>query len=186
VAKPGFFEFPHPVNETSARVVATGVMSMSAVAVLAEQPWIMFPLVYGFAARVTAGPRLSPLGLLATRVVTPRLPIEHRYSPGPPKRLAQAMGLVMSATALALHYRIRRPRAARLVLGALATAAGLEAAAGLCLGCKLFELGMRLRIVPESVCEDCRNIWRHRQVQPEGPSSSATPAVSLAVNSSRG
>lgn len=163
MAQPRLFEFPHPVNETSARVVASGVVAMAATAALADQPWIMLPLAYGFAARVAAGPKLSPLGLLATRVVTPRLPVEHGYSPGPPKRLAQAMGLGMSSTALVLHYGGRRPRAARLVLGVLAAAAGLEAAFGLCLGCKLFELGMRAGLVPESVCEECRDIWRHRE-----------------------
>lgn len=159
----GFFGFPHPVNETSARVVATGVVAMATSASLADQPWIMVPLAYGFAARVAAGPKLSPLGMVATRVVTPRLHVEHRYSPGPPKRLAQAMGLAMSVTALALHYGARRPKAARVVLGALAVAAGLEAAFGLCLGCKLFELGMRAGVVPESVCEECRDIWRNRE-----------------------
>lgn len=157
-----FFSFPHPVNETSARVVASGVVAMAATAAVADEPWIMLPLTYGFAARVAAGPKLSPLGLLATRVVTPRLRVEHRYSPGPPKRLAQAMGLAMSATAVALYYGARRPRAARAVLGALAGAAGLEAAFGLCLGCKLFELGMRVGVVPEAVCEDCRDIWANR------------------------
>jgi hypothetical protein len=162
MAKPRLFEFPHPVNETSARVVATGVVAMAATAALADQPWIMFPLAYGFAARVAAGPKLSPLGLLATRVVAPRLPVEHAYSPGPPKRLAQALGLALSATALTLHYRAGRPRAARLALGALAAAAGLEAAFGLCLGCKLFELGMRAGMVPDSVCEECRDIWSRK------------------------
>jgi hypothetical protein len=165
MAKARLFEFPHPVNETSARVVATGVVAMAATAALADQPWIMFPLAYGFAARVASGPRFSPLGLLATRVVTPWLPVEHRYSPGPPKRLAQAMGLGMSTTALALHYGAGRPRAARLVLGALAIAAGLEAAFGLCLGCRLFELGMRAGVVPESVCEECRDIWSQREAR---------------------
>ncbi len=164
-SKPRLFGFPHPVNETSARVVATGVVAMAATAALADQPWLMFPLAYGFAARVATGPTLSPLGLIATRVVTPRLRVEHRYSPGPPKRLAQAMGLAMSSSALALYYGARRPRAARVVLGALAAAAGLEAAFGLCLGCKIFELGMRTGVVPESVCEECRNIWSDREAR---------------------
>lgn len=159
------FSFPNPVNETSARVVASGVVAMATTAAAGDQPWLMFPLAYGFAARVATGPTLSPLGLLATKVITPRLHVEHKYSPGPPKRLAQAMGLAMSTTALALHYGARRPRAARVVLGMLATAAGLEAAFGLCLGCKLFELGMRAGIVPESVCEECRDVWSRREAR---------------------
>lgn len=164
----GLFSFPHPVNETSARVVATGVVGMAAAAVVADQPWVMVPLTYGFAARVVTGPTFSPLGQFATKVVMPRLPVEHKYSPGPPKRMAQAMGLALSASALVLHYRYGRPRAAKRVLLALMTAAGLEAGLGLCLGCKLFALGMKAGLVPESVCADCNDIWAR--------SGRATPA----------
>ncbi len=153
------FAFPHPVNETSARVVASGVVGMSVTAAALDQPWLMFPLAYGFAARLATGPTLSPLGQLATKVITPRIPVEHKFSPGPPKRLAQAMGLAMSGTALALHYRFRRPGAAKAVLGALIGAAGLEAGFGICLACKLFAVAMRAGLVPKSVCEDCNDIW---------------------------
>ena len=38
-----------------------------------SQRWIIVPLAYGFVARVTSGPRFSPLGLAVTRVVRPRL-----------------------------------------------------------------------------------------------------------------
>ena len=152
--------FPNPVNETSARVVAGGVVLMAAGAAALDQPWLMVPLTYGFAARVATGPKLSPLGQLATRVVTPRLKVNHRFSPGAPKRLAQGMGLAMSAGALLLHFGLRRPRAAKTLLGMLTVAAGLEAGLGVCLACKLFALGMRLGVVPESVCEECNDIWR--------------------------
>jgi hypothetical protein len=151
--------FPNPVNETAARVVAGGVVGMSALAVAGEQPWVMLPLAYGFAARVATGPKLSPLGQLATRVVEPRLPGSRSYSPGPPKRFAQAIGLTFSLTALFLHYRLGRPRAARIVLSMLLAAASLEAGLGLCLGCKLFALGMRIGLVPEQVCQECNDIW---------------------------
>lgn len=157
--------FPHPVNDTSARIVATGVVGMTALAVAADQPWVMLPLSYGFAARVATGPRLSPLGLLATRVVEPRLPGPRTFSPGPPKRFAQAIGLAFSATALVLHYRLGRPRAARAVLSLLLVAASLEAGLGLCVGCKLFALAMRAGVVPEDVCEECADIWSRRPVE---------------------
>lgn len=156
------FSFPHPVNETSARVVAAGVVAMTAAALAADQPWLMAPLAYGFAARVATGPKLSPLGRLATQVVEPRLPGRRRFSPGPPKRFAQGIGLTFSLTALMLHYRLRRPAAAKVVLTALLGAASLEAFLGLCLGCKLFALGMRAGVVPEGVCDECNDIWSRR------------------------
>src|SRR5579864_8180500 len=124
----GLFSFPNPVNETSARVVAGGVVTMATGAVALDQPWLMVPLAYGFAARVATGPKLSPLGQLATKVVTPRLKVQHRFSPGAPKRLAQGMGLALSGGALVLHYGFRRPTAAKRLLAALIGAAGLEAA----------------------------------------------------------
>ena len=49
--------------------------------------------------------------------------------------------------------------AAQIVLGLLAAAAFLESAFGLCLGCKVFALLIRLGVVPEEVCERCNNIW---------------------------
>ena len=155
----GLLSFPNPVNETSARVVAGGVVAMAGTAVLADQPWVMFPLAYGFAARVATGPKLSPLAQLATRIIEPRLPGRRKFSPGPPKRFAQAIGLVFSLTALLLHFGAGRHRAAKVVLTALIGAASLEAFLGLCLGCKLFALGMRAGLVPEAVCEECADIW---------------------------
>lgn len=151
--------FPNPVNEVSARVVAGGVVAMAGTAVAADQPWLMVPLAYGFAARVATGPKLSPLGQLATRVIEPRLPGRRKFSPGPPKRFAQTIGLVFSLTALGLHYGAGRPRAAKVVLSGLIGAASLEAFLGYCLGCKMFALGMRAGLVPESVCEECNDIW---------------------------
>ena len=80
------FSFPNPVNETSARLVAGSVAVLSVLTIAFQQGWAIPVLAYGFLARVLTGPKLSPLGLLATRVVTPRLPVRHRYSPGPAKR----------------------------------------------------------------------------------------------------
>ncbi|HET9690206.1 MAG TPA: DUF4395 domain-containing protein [Acidimicrobiales bacterium] len=150
--------FPNPVNETSARVVAGGVVALASATVALDQPWLLAPLTYGFAARVLTGPKLSPLGQLSTRVITPRLPVADRFSPGPPKRLAQGIGLAVSGTAALLAASGRR-RAAYRVLGVLIGAAGLEAAAGICLGCKAFAVLMRAGVVPDTACEACNDIW---------------------------
>ena len=77
------FSFPNPVNEKAARVVAGGVVLMSLAVLVFDAHWILIPLVFGFAARVMAGPRFSPLGQLATRVVAPRLG-RPRLVAGPP------------------------------------------------------------------------------------------------------
>ena len=159
------FTFPNPVNEYAARTVAAGVVVMAVAAIAFQQPWILIPLAYGFWARVLSGPRFSPLGQLATRVVAPRLPFEPKYVPGPPTRFAQAIGVVFSSTALVLWYGSGDHTAAFVVVGLLTGAAFLEAAFGLCLGCKGFAVLMRLGVVPESVCLECSDLsLRHPEL----------------------
>jgi hypothetical protein len=149
------FSFPNPVNETSARVVAGAVAVLAVIAVAFQQGWLLPVLAYGFVARVLTGPTLSPLGLVATRVVTPRLRVSHRYSPGPAKRFAQAVGAVFTLTATLLWYAAGEHTAALALVGVVAVFASLESAFGLCVGCRVFYLAMRVGLVPPSVCEDC-------------------------------
>jgi hypothetical protein len=152
------FSFPNPVNEVSARLVAGGVVIMSLLTIGFNLKWATIVIAYGFVARVLTGPSLSPLGQLATRVVTPRLHIAPRPVAGPPKRFAQGIGVAFSVTALiftALGYW----GAAQVVLGMLAVAATLESVLGICLGCKAFAVLMKFGVVPEEVCERCNNIW---------------------------
>ncbi|MGZ0230138.1 MAG: DUF4395 family protein, partial [Acidimicrobiales bacterium] len=56
------FSFPDPVNEVSARLVATGVVLLTLTLLLTTTPWLLWPLTYGFVARALPGPPLSPLG----------------------------------------------------------------------------------------------------------------------------
>jgi Domain of unknown function (DUF4395) len=149
------FSFPNPVNETSARLVAGAVAVLAVIAIAFQQGWLLPVLAYGFVARVLAGTTLSPLGLLATRVVTPRLAVSHRFSPGPAKRFAQAIGAAFTVTATLLWYAAGLHVAALALVGVLAVFASLEAAFGLCVGCRVFYLAMRVGLVPPSVCEDC-------------------------------
>jgi hypothetical protein len=156
--RPELLTFPDPVNEVSARLVAGGVVIMALTAVAFDQPWLTAVIAYGFVARVASGPTLSPLGQFVTRVVTPRLPVAPRPVPGPPKRFAQGIGAVLSVTAAVLALGFGLPTAAYALLGALALAATLEAAVGLCLGCRLFALLMRAGVIPDEVCERCNDV----------------------------
>ena len=153
------FSFPNPVNEVSARLVAAGVVLMGLATIAFDAKWILFPLAYGFIARVLTGPTLSPLGQLVTRVITPRLGAEPKYVAGPPKRFAQGIGVAFSVTAFILTFAFDDFGAAKVVLALLVVAAFLESALALCLGCKAFALLMRIGVVPEEVCERCNNIW---------------------------
>jgi hypothetical protein len=152
-----FFTFPNPVNETSARIVAAGAVLMGTAYVLTGWAWILVPLTWGFVARVLAGPRLSPLGLLATRVLTPRIHRPHRLVAGPPKRFAQGIGAAFTVTASVLVV-LGAQTPARAVVAALVVAASLEAFAAVCLGCIIFARLMAWGVVPESVCRECADI----------------------------
>src|SRR6187402_2682157 len=103
---------------------------MSAVAIALDQRWLIAVIAYGFVARVLTGPTLSPLGQLVTRVVTPRLGLEPKPVPGPPKRFAQGIGAVLSVTAAVLALVFGQITLAYWLLGVLIAAATLESVFG--------------------------------------------------------
>jgi hypothetical protein len=154
------FSFPNPVNETSARLVAGGVAVLAVLALAFQQGWLLPVLAYGFLARALTGPTLSPLGRLATEVVTPRLPVQHRFVPGPPKRFAQAVGAAFMVAASLTWYAAGSHLAGSVLLAVIAVFASLEAGLGLCVGCKVFFAGMRLGLVPPQICEECSRALR--------------------------
>ncbi len=154
------FSFPNPVNEVAARVVAGGVVVLCVATIASDQGWVLVPLAYGFWARVLTGPTLSPLGQLATRVVAPRIAAPRPVA-GPPKRFAQGVGVAFSSTAAVLWFATGLHTAALVVVGLLATAAFLESALGLCLGCLAFGVLMRRGLIPDDVCEACADITVH-------------------------
>jgi hypothetical protein len=151
------FGFPNPVNETSARLVAGGVVLQGLAYLAFRQWWQLIPLAYGFLARVLTGPRLSPLGQFVTRVVTPRIGGEHRLVAGPPKRFAQGVGLVFSGGAL-LAVAAGAPWLALALISGLVFAATLESVFAFCLGCMVFSQLMRLGVIPSDICEECNDI----------------------------
>ena len=147
--------FPNPVNEVAARSVAGMVLALALATILTGEPWLLFFLVYGFVAKVLTGPTLSPIGLIATRLVVPLLNIPEKPVPGPPKRFAQFVGLVVSSVDAVLFIWVS-PIAGKSVLGVLAVFAALESGFGFCAGCFVFGYLMRWGLIPESVCLACR------------------------------
>ncbi|HKC28065.1 MAG TPA: DUF4395 domain-containing protein [Jatrophihabitans sp.] len=155
--------FPNPVNEKAARTVAAGVLVLTVTTILLATLvgtgwlWLTAVLAYGFVARVLAGPRLSPLGQVATRVVAPRLGAA-KLVPGPPKRFAQAMGATMTLVAVVLHFGFHADIAAVSLLGLVIIAATLESVFAFCIGCAIFNALMRAGVIPERVCLECANV----------------------------
>jgi len=150
--------FPDPVNETSARLVAAGVVAQAVIFIAVREWWVLVPLTFGFFARVATGPTLSPLGQFVTRIATPALEVERRrrrpgfpsrHVPGPPKRFAQAIGLAFTATA-SIAWGLGAPAVAVALVVMLAVAATLEAGFAICLGCIAYSAIWG--------CDDCDDI----------------------------
>ena len=148
------FSFPNPVNEFSARFVAGMVSILTIATILTENQFVAGFLLYGFLARVATGPTLSPMGLLASRVIVPVLGNPTKLVAGPPKRFAQTIGLVFSATAF-IMLMLDFVLIFQITLSILVIFALLESLAGFCAGCFVFNYLMKWKIIPQSVCESC-------------------------------
>lgn len=169
------FTFPNPINEVSARIVGGGVALMVVAAIATDSLWLIAVIAYGYVVRALAGPTFSPLGQLATRVITPRLPVEPRWIAGPPKRFAQTLGGGLALASLASAFLFGRTDIAYMLLGVLGLFATLESVFSFCVGCKIFGVLMRLGLIPEPVCASCANIWERRS--PRDGAGAATYTV---------
>ena len=150
----GLFDFPDPVNEKAARVVAGVVLALGLLTLLTGAYWLLAVLAYGFWARVLTGPTLSPLGQFAVKVAAPRFG-DPKYVPGPPKRFAQGIGAALTTAGAVAALGFGATGVADVLLGLLIVAAGLESILGYCLGCTLFGGLMRIGLIPQSVCDRC-------------------------------
>mgnify|MGYP002629759458 CR=1 FL=1 len=153
-----FFSFPNPVNEYAARTVAGCVLILSLVASLTLWLPLAIFLTYGFTARVLTGPTMSPLGLLATRLIVPKIIKQEKDVAGPPKRFAQAIGFLFSTAALLLLMGDQGSIIARMLYLVLALFAALESIISFCAGCWAFGLLMKAGLIPEKVCIECNNL----------------------------
>ena len=149
------FSFPDPVNDYAARFVAAMVVILTISFLATANIWVLIFILYGFLARVLTGPTLSPIGLIATKILVPLFGNPEKLVPGPPKRFAQAIGLVFSAAAL-ITLLFSEISATRYLIGTLGFFASLEAFVGFCTGCYVFGWLIRFRLIPESVCESCK------------------------------
>ena len=149
------FHFPNPINEYAARWVAGMVSALALAFLITGSPWLLIAIGYGFLARVATGPTLSPVGLLVVNVIIPLFHNPQKPVPGPPKRFAQAVGLVFSSLAMIALFGGGSLVVARYIVSVLTLFAAMEAFLGFCAGCFVFGHLMRWGIIPVSVCEAC-------------------------------
>jgi hypothetical protein len=170
VRLPEAFRFPNPVNEVAARMVAAGVVLQAVAFLVTGWPFLLVTLAAGFVLRVLAGPRFSPLAVLVTRVLVPRLAVPVKPVPGPPKRFAQGIGATLSVAAL-VAWLAGATGLATVLVAAILLAATLEAAVALCLGCSVFALLMRAGVIPPEVCVACNDVPARLAARAAGGSS---------------
>ena len=149
------FSFPNPVNDYAARAVAAIVIILVVLFEITANEFLLLFITYGFLARVLTGPTLSPVGLLATKIIVPALGSPSKLVPGPPKRFAQFIGLLISLSATIALFIFDSPTSARYLMAVICFFASLESILGFCAGCFVFGWLMKLNLIPESVCESC-------------------------------
>jgi hypothetical protein len=97
-----------------------------------------------FAIGALGGPRRHPYGRLFATLVAPRLgPVKER-EPVAPLKFAQLVGLIFAIVGTA-GFAVGAPLVGVIATAFALVAAFLNAAFGICLGCQLYPLVVRLR-----------------------------------------
>ena len=157
-----FFSFPELINEVAARLVAIGVLVLSSVVLfllIDKNNYVLFflsILIYGFLARVSSGPKISPLALFVNKLIFHRLNFKEKLIQVHPKRFAQGIGLIFSLFT-AITFVVNLNSISIILISILILFAALEAFIGFCAGCKVFKLLMNIGLIPNDVCEKCSN-----------------------------
>jgi hypothetical protein len=97
-----------------------------------------------FAIGAVGGPRRHPYGRIFATVVSPRLDPATEREPVPPLQFAQLVGLLFAVVGVA-GFSLGAPLVGVTATAFALAAAFLNAAFGICLGCMLYPLVVRLR-----------------------------------------
>lgn len=114
-------------------VILASAVSPSGAAVLLGAQAVVFAVGAGF------GPRRHPYGVLFRRVVAPRLGPVTEKEPAAPLKFAQLVGLGFAVVGV-VGFAAGTPALALLATALALVAAFLNAAFGVCLGCRLYPL----------------------------------------------
>ncbi|MFB7721249.1 DUF4395 domain-containing protein [Nocardia sp. NPDC056100] len=124
-----------------ALVLLVSAFSVPAAAVLLAVQAVVFAL------GAANGPRRSPYGLIYGKVVAPRVGPPAELEPVAPLRFAQLVGLIFAVLGV-LGFVLGSTVAGTIFTGFALFAAFLNAAFGICLGCKIYPLVSRFKTAP--------------------------------------
>lgn len=142
------------VKEEIVRGVALQVFILSLVAIFTSHIIPIVVLLADFVIRVFIHPSYSPLVWTSNKIICPILKYRKRIVTFKPKRFAAGIGLFLTTITIYLHI-IDLDIIKIIVLSILAFFSFLETFFKFCAGCKIFGLLIKLKIIPEEVCEDC-------------------------------
>jgi membrane associated rhomboid family serine protease len=97
-----------------------------------------------FAIGAAFGPRTHPYGQVFAKLIAPRLSPVSEREPVPPLKFAQLVGFVFAVVAV-VGFATGVSLLGSITTGFAVVAAFLNAAFGICLGCQIYPLVVRLR-----------------------------------------
>lgn len=132
---------------TVALGLAAPLPSESLASRLSEPAFVLLAILSAvFAWGAFAGVQRHPYGVLFKALIRPRLEAPEFLEETKPPTFAQLVGFLVSATGIVLHLA-GVPYGLVLAAAAAFIAAFLNAVFGLCLGCELYALLVRARII---------------------------------------
>jgi hypothetical protein len=150
--------FPRVVDDVTVRLIAAVVLVLAIAALGLHQWWIYAVLAVDFILRTTFGPKASPVARGVQRWVRPRVRALKRPTAGPPKRFAAGIGAALTSVAAILWVLgVASPLVVSIGVIMIVFPA-LEAIVGLCVGCKIFGVLMKVGVVPQEICLECADI----------------------------
>jgi hypothetical protein len=159
--------FPRVVDDVTVRLVAGVVLVLAITALALGQWWIYAVLAVDFTLRTAFGPKVSPLAQGVQRLVRPRVSAPARPTAGPPKRFAAGIGAVLT-TGAAVLWILGVAAPIVVAIGVIMIIfPALESILGICVGCRLFAVLMRLGLVPAEICLECADISLRQRRLPD-------------------
>jgi len=150
--------FPRVVDDVTVRLIAAVVLVLAFTALAVNQWWIYAVLALDFTLRTAFGPKASPIAQGVQRFVRPSVLTPARPTAGPPKRFAAGIGATLT-TAAAVLWVVGVASPVVVAIGAIMIVfPALEALVGLCVGCRVFAVLMKLGVVPAEICLECADI----------------------------
>lgn len=129
-----------PRGQRMAAVVTTIVL---AIVLVTSSTWLLAAQAVIFAAGAVFGLRYAPYGVLYARLVRPRLGPPAELEDAAPPRFAQGVGLAFAVVGVA-GYATGVTWLGMVATACALVAAFLNAVFGLCLGCEMYPLLIRL------------------------------------------